>query len=312
VFWIVSGPIVILSLALFFTFPQFLTAAIQRTQIPSIGLSPDMRLELSVRPSVEDLARDYFTSQLTMNLYIEENSTKRTSYNVIVIPMGFESAVYGVGVPFENLQHEYPSYTLDRLTGEWTTYHKYSHSQDFRMPIASEFPERFPRDCYLSSTIYVWFSGSFYPKINLSPTSSVPRGFILALTEPRLVNATHFYLDLLPPAHRLAVAMPKNDVLAFEVEIQRDLQSLFLYLVYIVFLLCLVFEILAISHLKIKETPDRLKIFASLAIASVAFLWSTRQVAHAMTWSEILLESILVFWLTFEVKDALGSQLMAS
>lgn len=303
VLWLAIGPIFILFVSLFFTLPQILIATNQRIQIPSTGLSPDMKLELILEPSIEDLDGGYFTSWCTMNLYMKENSTMKTNYNIVVIPMGLESTVYGVHVPFENLQHEGPFYSLNLLTKEWTTYERYSFSKNLGMPIASRFPERFPGDFYLSSTIYVWFSGAFYPEIKLSPTSYVPRGFIISLTNPRLVNATYFYLNVLPLGNRLIVSKPPNDVLAFEIIIQRDKQSLLLHLIYIIFLLWLNYEVLAISRLKIKQLSDRLKILVGLAIASVAFLWSTRQVTYVMTWSEILLASTLLFWLAFEVKD---------
>lgn len=304
VLWLVSGPIFVLSVSLFFTFPQILTATNPRTDIPSSGIFPHMRLDLIIDSCVEDLDKGYFTSECTMKLYLEENSTTKTSYNIMVIPMGYESALYGVHVPFENLEHEYPHYILNLLTKEWITCDRYSYSANLRMPIASTSPERFPGDFYMSSTIYVWFSGAFYPEVTLLPTSYAPRGFILSLSEPRLVNSTYFYLEILPTAHRLGVSMPSNEVLAFEIVIQRDERSLLVHVVYIIFLLCLTYEVLAISRLKIKQLNDRLKIFVGLAITSVAFLWSTHQVGSMLTWSEILLELILVFWLAFEVKDA--------
>jgi len=220
--------------------------------------------------------------------------------------MGWESVIYGVSVPFENLKHDAPYYSLNLLTGEWITYDKYSHSENFRMPIASKSPERFPADFYLSSTIYVWFDGAFYPEIKLSPSSSVPKGFILSLNQPKLVNATYFYLNILPRAHRLALGKPPNDVMAFEIVIQRDLQSLSFHLVYIVFILWFTYEALAISHIKIRQAGERLKIFAGLTIASIAFLLSIRQVVNVITWSEIMVIIIVGAWFLFEIKGALS------
>jgi len=306
VIWLVVFPIILTFACSIYVLPQILTASNRRTQIPSSGLFPDMALELIIESSVEDLGMGYFTSQCTMNLYIEENSTRKTSYNIMVIPMGLEPGPYGVHIPFENLQHEYPSYLRNLLTMELITCDKYFYSRNLRMPIASSFPERFPGDFYLSSTIYVWFSGAFYPEITLSPTSSVPRGFILSLTEPRLVNATHFYLNILPPVHRISVSLPPNDVLAFEIVIQRDMGSLLLNLVYIGFLLWFTSEVIAISHLKIKQVSDRLKILVGLSITSIAFLWSVREVANVITWSETVLAFIIGLGIFFEIKDALS------
>jgi len=177
VFVLVILPVMLVSAYILFMLPQLLTSINRQTVIPASGLFSDMpELELTIEPSIENMDIGYFTAKSTMNLFVKENATIETSYNIIVIPMGYETAVYGVGVPFENLLHEYPAYIINR-TGdwEWITCDKYSYSENLRMPIAFRFPEKFPADYYLSSTIYVWFDGPFYPEVRLSPTSSVQR-----------------------------------------------------------------------------------------------------------------------------------------
>lgn len=300
-------PAILISAYILFMLPQLLTSINQQTVIPASGLFSDMPiLELSIEPSIENLDISYFTTKSTMNLYIKENATIETGYNLIVIPMGYDSGSHGVGVPFQNLPHEYPAYVINSTQDwEWITCDKYSYSENLQIPIAHRFPERFPADHYLSSTIYVWFSGSFYPEVKLSPASSVPRGFILTLSQPRLVDPTDFYLNILPPLFRLAYSKPANRVLAFEIGIQRDSQSLQLYVIYIAFLLLFTYEILAISRLKVKQLKDKINIFVGLAIASIAFLWSIRLVVNVMTFSEILLATIIAGWLLLEIKDAL-------
>jgi hypothetical protein len=53
-----------------------------------------------------------------------------------------------------------------------------------------------------------------------------------------------------------------------------------------------------------KALKDRLNIFVGLSIASVAFLWSIRQVANIASWSEDVLIVMLGASITIEVINA--------
>jgi sensor c-di-GMP phosphodiesterase-like protein len=66
-------------------------------------------------------------------------------------------------------------------------------------------------------------------------------------------------------------------------------------------LLYAVGEVLILSHFKVDEIKDRLSIFVGSAIASVAFLWTIRQVTNVISVPEVILITMLAVSISFEV-----------
>jgi hypothetical protein len=312
-FWLIGGPTVLGLLFLLMTGPQIVNALLPRTQINAIDLPPDVDLGVTLMLSVDDLDRNYFSFACAMKMGIRENSTRRFGYNIRVKPepVFADSMVTGISVPFENLQDEgeYVKF-IEYSNGSWTSerYEQYTRDDNLSSAYVLRANARFPGDFYQSSVVYVWFNEPFYPEIKLSPTSSLPRGFIAFLTAPEFISPDEFYMNRIEPFDRLFTSKPTYDVMTFQIVIQRDSSSLGLYSIYTLIVLYVSCEVLILSHFRITELKDRLNIFVGLAIANIAFLWSIRQVANTISWSEIALVAMLGIWISLEVKRAYESR----
>jgi hypothetical protein len=307
--WLIGGPVCLMLLFLLMTGPQMLNALLPRSQINALGLPSDVDLEITLTLSVDDLDRNYFSFECAMKMGIRENSTRRLDYNIMVMPAPVfaGSMATGVGVPFENLQDQgeyvkFSTYSNGSVTSE--RYEKYTYDVNLSSAYVLRANARFPGDFYQSSIVYVWFNEPLYPEIKLSPTSSLPRGFIAFLTAPELISPDEFYMNRIEPFDRLFTGKPAYDVMTFQIVVQRDSSSLWLYSIYTFILLYASYEVLILSHLRVKELKDRLNIFVGLSIASVAFLWSIRQVANIASWPEVILIVMLGVSITMEVITA--------
>ena len=304
--WLIGGPICLMLLFLLMTGPQMLNALSPRSQINALGLPPDVDLEITLTLSVDDLDKNYFSFPCVMKMGIRENSTRKLDYNIRVKPepVFAGSMATGVSVPFENLRHEgqYIGFSAD-YKESWR-YEQYTYAVNLSSAYVLRANARFPGDFYQSSIVYVWFNEPFYPEIKLSPTSSLPRGFIAFLTAPEFISPDEFYMNRIEPFDRLFTGKPAYDVMTFQIVVQRDSSSLWLYSIYTFILLYASYEVLVLSHLRMKELKDRLNIFVGLSIASVAFLWSIRQVANIASWSEVVLIVMLGASITMEVINA--------
>jgi hypothetical protein len=304
--WFFGGPIVLMLLLILMTGPQILNALLPRSEINARDLPSDVNLEMTFTLSVDDLDKNYFSFACAMKMGIRENSTRRLDYNIRVEPgPAFAGPmVTEASVRFENLedQGEYVSF-IEYSNGSWTSerFEKYTYDVNLSSTYVLRDSLKFPGDSYQSSVVYVWFNEPFYPEIKISPTSSLPRGFIAFLTVPELVSPDEFYMNRIVPFERLFTGKPAHDVMAFQIVIQRDSSSLWLYSIYTFIVLYASFEALVLSHFRIKELKDRLNIFVGLSIASVAFLWSIRQVTNIASWSEVVLIGMLGVSMTKEV-----------
>jgi hypothetical protein len=307
--WLIGGPVVLVLLLLLMTGPQILNALLPRNQINARDLPPDIDLKMTLMLSVDDLDKNYFSFACAMKMGIRENSTRRLDYNIRVKPEPVFacSMATGVSVPFENLQDqgEYVKFS-QYSNGSWTSerYEQYTYDGNLSSAYVLRANARFPGDFYQSSIVYVWFNEPFYPEIKLSPTSSLPRGFIAFLTAPEFISPDEFYMNRIEPFDRLFTGKPAYDVMTFQIVIQRDPSSLWLYSIYTFIILYASYEVLILSHHRMKALKDRLNIFAGLSIASVAFLWSIRQVANIASWSEVVLIMMLGASITVEVVNA--------
>jgi len=307
--WLIGGPIVLALLLLLMTGPQILSALLPRNEINARDLPSDVDLKITFTLSVDDLDKNYFSFECTMKMGIRENSTKRLDYNIRVKPepVFAGSMATGVSVPFENLkdQGEYVKFS-QYSNGSWTSerFEQYTYRDNLSSAYVLRANVRFPGDFYQSSVVYVWFNEPFYPEIEVSPTSSLPRGFIAFLTAPEFISPDEFYMNRIEPFDRLFTGKPAYDVMTFQIVIQRDSSSLSLYLIYTFIVLYASYEVLILSHLRMKALKDRLNIFVGLSIASVAFLWSIRQVANIASWSEDVLIVMLGASITIEVINA--------
>ena len=306
ILWLIGGPIGLMLLFLLMTGPQILNAFSPRSQINAIDLPPDVDLDVTLTLSVDNLDRNYFSLACTMKMGIRENSTRRLDYNIRVKPepVFAGSMTTGASVPFENLQDrgeyvKFSKYSNDSWTSE--RYEQYTYDDNLSSAYILRANARFPGDFYQSSIFYIWFNEPFYPEIKLSPTSSLPRGFIAFLTEPQFISPDEFYVNRIEPIDRLFTGKPAYDVMTFQIVIQRDSSSLWLYSIYTFIVLYASYEVLILSHLRMKLLKDRLNIFVGLSIASVAFLWSIRQVANIASWSEVILIVMLGASITTEV-----------
>jgi hypothetical protein len=304
-FLLIIVPVLLFFLSFIIVYPQIKHAIYPLKEIESSGLLSDIHLNIHIEPHIETLEKDSFSATISMILGIKENSSFQTDYTLLIRPQGVGSAISGVSVPFSNLQSEDWYYSYNSLTDKWSTYLKYSYTNEFRIPIFARAREliRFPGDYFKSSTLNIWFSGDYYPEINLSPTSSVPRGFLLRFTEPTYINATYFYEDLIDPIDRFGIGKPSNNVLSTQIIIQREAESIIMYNFYISFLLIITYEVLMLAHLFVQCIQDRLKICVGLAITNITFLWSIRQVTNTITWSELVMATILLMWLFNEVRN---------
>jgi hypothetical protein len=311
-FWLIGGPTVLGLLFLLMTGSQIMNALLPQTHINAIDLPQDVDLGVTLTLSIEDLDKNYFSFACAMKMGIRENSTRRFGYNIRVEPQPVfaGSMTTGVSVPFENLQDEGEYIKLiEYPNGSWTSerYEQYTRDDNLSSAYVLRANVRFPGDFYQSSVVYVWFNRPFYPEIKLSPTSSLPPGFIVYLTAPEFINPDEFYMNRIEPFERLFTSKPAYDVMAFQIVIQRDFSSLGLYSIYTLILLYLSCEVLILSHFRIPKLKDRLNIFVGLSIANIAFLWSIRQVANTISWSEIVLVAMLAIWISLEVKSAYKS-----
>jgi len=311
--WLIGGPIVLGLLFLLMTGNQILNALLPRTEINAIDLPPDVDLGVTLTLSVDDLDRNYFSFTCAMKMGIRENSTRRFGYNIRVKPQPVfaGSMTTGVSVPFESLQDqgEYIKF-IEYSNDSWTSerYEQYTRDDNLSSAYVLRANARFPGDFYQSSIVYVWFNEPFHPQIKLSPTSSLPRGFIALLTAPEFISPDEFYMNRIEPFERLFTSKPAYDVIAFQIIVQRDGSSLSLYSIYTFIVLYASCEVLILSHFRIIELKDRLNIFVGLAIANIAFLWSIRQVANTASWSELILIFMLGIWISLEVKSACESR----
>jgi hypothetical protein len=303
-------PIVIILLFLFMTGPQILDSVHPRTHVDSLNLPNDVQLKITLEPTVNDFDQNYFPMVCTVEMGVEENSTREPDFNILVIPGPVPSnsslGVLGVSVPFGGLVDAGNYYVL--TNSNWSTFEGYSYTVNLLSAYSIRASGRFPGDFYSSSTIYVWFSAPFYPSIELSPASSLPRGFVAFLTNPEFVKPEEFYNNRIDRISHLFIGMPSNDVLTFQIVVQRDSSSIFLYSFYTVIILYAACEVLVLSYYKIESLEGRLEVFVGLAIASVAFLWSIRQGTNVISWSEIVLIIALGTWISFEVKKAWGTK----
>lgn len=307
--WLIGGPIGLMLLFLLMTWPQILNALSPRNEINATGLPPDVDLELTLTLSVDDLDKNYFSFPCAMKMGIRENSTRRLDYNIKVMPepVFAGSIATGVSVPFDNLQDQgeyvkFSKYANGSVTSE--RYEKYTYDVDLSSAYVLRVSARFPGDFYQSSIIYVWFNEPFYPDVKLSLTSSLPRGFIAFLTAPDFIGPDEFYMNRIEPFDRLFTGKPAYDVMTFQIVIQRDPSSLSLYSIYTFIVLYASYEVLILSRLRMRALKDRLNIFVGLSIASIAFLWSIRQVANIVSWSEVVLIVMLGVSITIEVINA--------
>jgi hypothetical protein len=308
-FWLIGGPIVLVLLLLLMTGPQILSALLPRNEINAKDLPSDVDLKITFTLLVDDLDKNYFSFECAMRMGIRENSTRRLDYNIRVKPepVFAGSMATGVSVPFENLKDQGECVKFSQYSnGSWTSerFEQYTYSDNLSSAYVLRANARFPGDFYQSSVVYVWFNEPFYPEIEVSPMSSLPRGFIAFLTAPDFISPDEFYINRIEPLHRLFTGKPAYDIMTFQIVIQRDSSSLWLYLVYTFIVLYASYEVLILSHLRMKVLKDRLNIFVGLSIASVAFLWSIRQVANIASWSEVVLIVMLGASITIEVINA--------
>jgi len=310
VIWLLGGPIVIISIFLMYTGPMFLDASSPRTHVAAVGLPRDVELGITLEPFINDLDTNYFLLPCTMKMGIKQNSTRTLDYNIVVTPEPIASGSYAtaVSIPFANLQHTGHYDSLDLISKEWSAFEEYSYSLNLSSAYTFRTTQRFPGDFYWSSMICVWFNAPMYPEIELSPTLTLPRGFIAVLTRPFFVKPQYFYENMIHPFDRLFIGMPSNDVMVFQIEVLRDTSSIVLYSFYIVTILYASYEVLALSRLRTKKLEDRLNVFVGVAIASVAFLWSVRQVTNVISWYEMILLAVLGAWISLEVKEDLESK----
>jgi hypothetical protein len=298
---LIGVPVGLLILFLIIVGPQFLNAIFSRNEIVASNLPQDLELIITLQPSIDDLDKNYFLFSANMKMGIAENSTRQLDYNIYVMPGPVTStpSISGLSVPFSNLESE-GEYTAFYSNGGFERFMQYSYDSNMSSIYVSREGILFPGDYYSSSVIYVWFNAPFYPDITLSPASSLPRGYIAYLSAPVFIKPTD-YINKIEPFQRLFMPMPSNDVMAFQIIVQRDESSLTLYSVYTFILLFAVGEVLVLSHAKVNEMKDRLSIFVGLAIASVAFLWSVRQVTNVISLPEVVLIMMLGVSISFEV-----------
>lgn len=300
--WLIVVPVGVLVLLLITVGARFSTALFPRDQIAATNLPDDVELTVTLQPSIDSIGSNSFLFSADMKMGILENSSRQLDYFMWVLPgpVTPSSGISGFYVAFSNLVSEGQSYTF-YSNGTVDTFESYSYQTNMSSTYVSKNSAMFPGDFYVSSTIYIWFGEPFYPNIKLSPASSLPTGFIAYLSNPVFIKGDNFYRNIIPPFDRLVISMPSSDVMAFQIIIQRDNPSLVLYSVYTFILLYAVGEVLVLSHIKLNELRDRLSIFVGLAIASVAFLWSVRQVTNVISWPEVAFIVMLGFSISLEV-----------
>lgn len=291
--------ILILGLPIWHAF--FPTEAISGT-----NLLTDVDLKIILQPSLTDLNANYFSFSCNMQMYIMENSTRKLDYNVLLAPPPIveSSNATGFSVPFQNLTPQGEVVIFSQDYKQYWRAQEYTYQTSMSSAYIAKESVLFPGDYYSSSVIYVWFSEPFYPEIDLSPTSSLPRGFTAYLSSPSFVKPDEFYRNEVQGFSRLFIGKPSYDVMAFQIIFQRDTPSMVSYSIYAFILLYASGVVLILSHFRIVELKDRLSIFVGLAIASIAFLWSIGQVAGVISWSEIVLIVMLGVAISAEIRKA--------
>jgi len=297
-FWLVFFPLIIVGLILVWICPTFIVSSSPQTKIQSYGfpLHADSTLELKF--AVNDINPDFCTFSYKMTYRVEENYTVDADFYMLIIPKG--NGPCGVGVPFKNLQYDGISYSFNATS--WTNYRTYIYSGEMVLPIPYKFPEYFPADRYTSSTIYVWFSKPVYPEVKIDLYSSVPKSSIVSIKELGLVSPDTLYekFDILD---KLCMGKPSVDVLAFQIMVQRDSRSLVLYSAYFLFMALIIYYSAALSRAAKIELSTKLRIFAGLSMAVVAFLWSIRSIVGTITLAEVGFMLGLLVWLLIEIWD---------
>src|SRR3990170_164883 len=260
--WFIGGPIVLVFLLLMMTSPQMLNALLPRNQIEAKNLPQDVDLKITLTLSVDDLDKNYFSFACAMKMGIRQNSTRRLDYNIRVRPQAVfaGSMATWVSVPFENLQDKGEYVRFGQYSnGSWASerFEQYTYDENLSSAYLLRANARFPGDFYESSVVYVWFNEPFYPEIKLSIISSLPRGFVAFLTAPEFIKPDEFYLNRVEPFDRLFTGKPAYDVMTFQIVVQRDSSSLWLYSIYTFIVLYASYEVLVLSHLRMKELKDR-------------------------------------------------------
>jgi hypothetical protein len=138
-----------------------------------------------------------------------------------------------------------------------------------------------------------------YPIIKLE-APSIP-GFVVTLrpigkaSPEQVFNAENFF--------ERAFVGQSQSAYEFQMVIQRDPSSIFLYLLYFFSVFFLIYFVGGLSRFLVDDVEKRLGIIATLSISVIAFLWTFRQIAGAITYVEGILLFELFFFVILEIAD---------
>ena len=296
--WFLFFPLIMVILMVAWMFPSFLVSSFPQTQIQSYGFPPHAESTLELKLAINDINPDFCTFSYTMTYRVELNYTVKADFHMLIIPKG--NGTCGAGVPFDNLKFDGISYSFNATN--WIDYNTYSYSGEMTLPIPYKTPEQFPADTYVSSNVYVWFSEPVYPRVKIDLYSSIPKSSIISIRELGLVTPDKLY-EQFDIGDKLFMGKPLVDVLAFQIVVQRDRNSLILYSAYVLFIALIIYYSATLSRIALIELPNRLQMFVGLSIAVVAFLWSVRPVVGTITFVEVGMMLGLFIWLLIETFD---------
>jgi hypothetical protein len=181
----------------------------------------------------------------------------------------------------------------------YADYQEWSWTNDTATTFQWESASSFPVDTFESPPIFIWCSDSTLPIIELV-APSIP-GYVVTLrpigiaSPEQVFNSESFF-------QRAFVGQSQNTY-EFQIVIQRDTSSIFLYLLYFFSVFFLVYFVGGLSRLLIDDVEKRLGIIATLSISIIAFLWTFRQIAGTITYIEGILLLELFVLVILEIYD---------
>jgi multisubunit Na+/H+ antiporter MnhF subunit len=175
------------------------------------------------------------------------------------------------------------------VNGKWTwgDYKTWTYTYDSSLSLQWKKLEAFPFDSFESQIIYVWTSDAIYPEIKLE--APVVKGFVVTLRPIGPVDPGTVFSSMSLGERMFIGISPNAEPYGFQIIVQRDPSSIFLYSLYFFTIFFLVYFIGAFSYLSGIDVEKRIGLLATLSISVVAFAWTLRQIAGSITYIEGIL-----------------------